>query len=115
MVRQWIANPRSPDAIEHFLAVHQSRTLSKSEKIDALRLLEMQRQALLMFTSCGWFFEEISRPEGTQILRYAGRALELAGEVAGIQLEMNKQLSRSIFYIINHFITCNSCENLYLS
>jgi alpha-amylase/alpha-mannosidase (GH57 family) len=62
-----------PDTdFEHFLAVHQSRTLSKSEKIDALRLLEMQRQALLMFTSCGWFFEEISRPEGTQILRYAG-------------------------------------------
>lgn len=87
---------RSPDAIEHFLAVHQSRTLSKSEKIDALRLLEMQRQALLMFTSCGWFFEEISRPEGTQILRYAGRSLELAGEVAGIQLEMNF-LSRLAF------------------
>ena len=40
-----------------------------------------------MFTSCGWFFEEISRPEGTQILRYASRALELAGDVAGVQLE----------------------------
>ena len=47
----------------------------------------MQRHALLMYTSCGWFFEEISRPEGTQILRYAGRALELAGDVAGVQLE----------------------------
>ena len=47
----------------------------------------MQRHALLMYTSCGWFFEEISRPEGTQILRYAARALELAGDVAGFQLE----------------------------
>ena len=45
----------------------------------------MQRHALLMYTSCGWFFEELSRPEGTQILRYAARALELAGEVTGIQ------------------------------
>ncbi|HBE16747.1 MAG TPA: hypothetical protein DDW51_03805, partial [Cyanobacteria bacterium UBA11367] len=36
---------------------------------------------------CGWFFEEISRPEGVQILRYAARALELAAEVAGVQLE----------------------------
>ena len=47
----------------------------------------MQRHALLMFTSCGWFFEEISRPEGVQILRYAARAVELAGEVTGVQLE----------------------------
>jgi alpha-amylase/alpha-mannosidase (GH57 family) len=47
----------------------------------------MQRHALYMFTSCGWFFEELSRPEGTQILRYAARAIELAGDVAGIQLE----------------------------
>jgi alpha-amylase/alpha-mannosidase (GH57 family) len=47
----------------------------------------MQRHSLLMFTSCGWFFEEISRPEGTQILRYAARALELAGDVSGVQLE----------------------------
>ncbi|MEO0685908.1 MAG: DUF3536 domain-containing protein, partial [Cyanobacteria bacterium J06649_11] len=36
---------------------------------------------------CGWFFEELSRPEGTQILRYAARAMELAAEVAGVQLE----------------------------
>jgi hypothetical protein len=40
-----------------------------------------------MFTSCGWFFEEISRPEGVQILRYASRAMDLAGDVAGILLE----------------------------
>lgn len=53
----------------------------------ALMLLEMQRHALLMFTSCGWFFEEISRPEGVQILRYAARAIELATEVSGVNLE----------------------------
>lgn len=40
-----------------------------------------------MFTSCGWFFEELSRPEGTQILRYAARAMELAAEITGIVLE----------------------------
>jgi len=56
-------------------------------KVDALRLLEMQRHALLMFTSCGWFFEELSRPEGVQILRYAARAIELAADVTGILLE----------------------------
>ncbi|MEB3217469.1 MAG: DUF3536 domain-containing protein, partial [Nostocales cyanobacterium 94392] len=66
---------------------HQKHKLQASEQVDALRLLEMQRHSLLMFTSCGWFFEELSRPEGTQILRYASRAMELAAEVAGVQLE----------------------------
>ncbi len=78
---------RNPKNIEAFLNIHQSHSLTDSEKVDALRLLEMQRHALLMYTSCGWFFEEISRPEGVQILRYASRALELAGELTGIQLE----------------------------
>lgn len=75
------------NTVDHFLAHHQAHSLSATEQVDALRLLEMQRYALLMYTSCGWFFEEISRPEGVQILRYAVRALELAGDVAGVQLE----------------------------
>lgn len=78
---------RSPANVEQFLSRHQCRHLSPDEQIDALRLLEMQRHTLLMFTSCGWFFEEISRPEGVQILRYAARAIELAGDVTGTQLE----------------------------
>ena len=78
---------RSPTQINRFLVRHQSRKLSAIERIDALRLLEMQRHTLLMYTSCGWFFDEISRPEGTQILQYAARAIELAGDVAGVQLE----------------------------
>ncbi|MDJ0633025.1 MAG: DUF3536 domain-containing protein [Xenococcaceae cyanobacterium MO_188.B29] len=79
-----VIRDRSPDKVQHFFTIHQCRQLTSAEKIDALRLLEMQRHTLLMYTSCGWFFEEISRPEGTQILRYAARALELAGEVAGV-------------------------------
>ncbi len=78
---------RSVDTNNRFLSRHQSRTLSLPEQVEALRLLEMQRHALLMFTSCGWFFEEVSRPEGTQILRYAARAIELAAAVSGVQLE----------------------------
>ncbi len=78
---------RTPTHIHQFLTKHQPHRLTSTEKVDALQLLEMQRHALLMYTSCGWFFEEISRPEGTQILRYAARALELAGDVSGIQLE----------------------------
>ena len=64
-----------------------NRITNSSQRVDALRLLEMQRHALLMFTSCGWFFEELSRPETVQILRYAARAIELAADVAGVLLE----------------------------
>jgi alpha-amylase/alpha-mannosidase (GH57 family) len=82
-----VVRDRTPETIQQFLYRHQSHPLSASEQIDALRLLEMQRHSLLMFTSCGWFFEELSRPEGVQILRYAARAIELAGDAAGVQLE----------------------------
>jgi alpha-amylase/alpha-mannosidase (GH57 family) len=82
-----VIRDRASENVQRFLTRHQSHRLGASERLDALRLLEMQRHALLMYTSCGWFFEELSRPEGTQILRYAARALELAGDVAGVQLE----------------------------
>lgn len=81
-----VVRDRAPENIIQFLYRHQTRQLNQTEQIDALRLLEMQRHSLLMFTSCGWFFEELSRPEGVQLLRYAARAIELAGDVAGIQL-----------------------------
>ncbi len=83
-----VIRDRSTDKIDNFLQIHQLQELSTEERIDALRLLEMQRHTLLMYTSCGWFFEEISRPEGVQILRYAAHAIELAGEVAGIHLRL---------------------------
>ncbi|MEO0538005.1 MAG: DUF3536 domain-containing protein [Cyanobacteria bacterium P01_A01_bin.123] len=82
-----VIRDRGDSSLNAFFQTHQAYDLNPAERTDALRLLEMQRHALLMYTSCGWFFEEISRPEGTQILRYAGRAIELAGEVAGLCLE----------------------------
>ena len=82
-----VISDRTARTVNRFLTRHQRRKLTNGDKIDALRLLEMQRHALLMYTSCGWFFEEISRPEGTQILRYASRAIELAEEVSGETLE----------------------------
>jgi alpha-amylase/alpha-mannosidase (GH57 family) len=82
-----VIRDRSSTNVDQFLSRHQAHNLSASERVDALRLLEMQRHTLLMYTSCGWFFEELSRPEGVQILRYAARALELAGDVTGLRLE----------------------------
>ncbi len=75
------------DRVADFLQRHQEHALTVDEQVDALRLLEMQRHSLLMYTSCGWFFAELSRPEGVQILRYAARAIALAADVAGVDLE----------------------------
>ena len=64
-----------------FLAQHAARPLSPADEIRAFTLLEMQRNALLMFTSCGWFFNDISGIETIQILKYAARVIELSDQL----------------------------------
>ena len=71
---------------DRFLVREAGRPLSRDERVKALRLLELQRHALLMFTSCGWFFAEISGIETAQVLKYAARALQLAGELGATGL-----------------------------
>jgi alpha-amylase/alpha-mannosidase (GH57 family) len=66
---------------ETFLRERATRSLNDEEQVRALTLLEMQRAALMMFTSCGWFFNDIAGLETQQILKYATRALELAEEL----------------------------------
>ncbi len=69
---------RSPASVRRFFAAHAYPDLDERLTREALSLLEMQRHALLMYTSCGWFFDEVSGLETTQCLRYAARALQLA-------------------------------------
>ncbi|MEN9935200.1 MAG: hypothetical protein RLZZ387_1779 [Chloroflexota bacterium] len=78
---------RSPENVASFLGRHAARELDAAEHVAALKLLEIQRQAMLMYTSCGWFFDDISGLEAVQVLQYAGRATQLAAEVHGIDLE----------------------------
>ena len=78
---------RSPKVIEKFLKDHCRRELNPLEKIKILKLLELQRHAMLMYTSCGWFFDEISGIETAQILKYAARVIQLARECFGADLE----------------------------
>ncbi len=66
---------------EGFLRQHEHHSLSDTESTMALKLLEIQRNALLMFTSCGWFFSDLAGIETVQILRYAARAVELQEEI----------------------------------
>ena len=70
-----------------FFNRHATRVLSKQEVVRAFKLLEIERHAMLMYTSCGWFFTELSGIETVQILQYAARAIELARDVTGHLLE----------------------------
>ena len=70
---------RTTENIGRFFGQYAARELNENEQISALRLLEMQRHALLMYTSCGWFFDELSGLETVQIIQYAARAIQLAG------------------------------------
>ncbi|WP_239462061.1 DUF3536 domain-containing protein [Occallatibacter savannae] len=76
---------RSDEAAERFLAAHQKHPLNATERVRAMQLMEMQRHAQLMYTSCGWFFDDISGIETVQVIAYAARALQLARELFGEQ------------------------------
>ena len=78
---------RSSENIAKFFSQYATRELSEAEQITALRLLEMQRHAMLMFTSCGWFFDEISGIETVQVIQYASRAMQIAHEAVQADLE----------------------------
>ena len=69
---------RSEESITRFFSKHALPDLSAGDRIRALELMEMQRHAQLMFTSCGWFFDDISGIETVQIIAYAARVLQLA-------------------------------------
>lgn len=61
--------------------------LSDEDKVRAMELLEIQRQSMLMYTSCGWFFSEISGIETVQIMKYAARAMQLAAKFTDKNIE----------------------------
>ncbi|OAT80785.1 DUF3536 domain-containing protein [Desulfotomaculum copahuensis] len=69
---------RSPENRDRFLAAHATRPLDEKERVATFKLLEMQRHAMLMYTSCGWFFDEISGIETVQVIQYARRVIQLA-------------------------------------
>jgi alpha-amylase/alpha-mannosidase (GH57 family) len=78
---------RSEERQLEFIARHGARQLDEDEVVTSLQLLEMQRFAMLMFTSCGWFFDDLAGIEAVQILQYAARALQLAENLSGESIE----------------------------
>jgi alpha-amylase/alpha-mannosidase (GH57 family) len=72
----------SPQSVEQFFRKHQLHALTVPERVRGLELMEMQRHAQLMYTSCGWFFDDISGIETVQVIAYAARVLQLAREIS---------------------------------
>jgi len=98
--RDWFADPwvvrnayidcivnRQEDRLRRFVERASGKKLDPDQRTHLLRLLEMQRNAMLMYTSCGWFFDEVSGIETVQILQYAYRAIDFAKKVSGRDLE----------------------------
>ncbi len=79
---------RNDESIDNFFNQYAVKKLSDSEKTSALKLLEMQKNAMFMFTSCGWFFADISGIETVQIMKYAARAMQLAFDFGRSDLEL---------------------------
>jgi hypothetical protein len=87
---------RSPASVDAFFDRHGLRPLDGPDRVQALRCLELQRHRLLMYTSCGWFFDEISGIETVQVLRHAARVLQLAqalGAAADLETEFVRRLA----------------------
>jgi alpha-amylase/alpha-mannosidase (GH57 family) len=89
---------RSQKTVDKFLHDHAKSELTQEDKILALKLMELQRHAMLMYTSCGWFFDELSGIETVQALQYAGRTVQLADRLAPngrLEREFLQKLSKA--------------------
>ncbi len=78
---------RSPENRNRFRQKHCLHALQAGDEVRLWKLLELQRHAMLMYTSCGWFFDELSGIETVQVLQYAGRVVQLSEELFGQALE----------------------------
>ena len=78
---------RNSESIRKFAEKNIKNNVDEKSLSKALKLMELQRQAMLMFTSCGWFFNDISGIETVQIMKYAARAIQLASEFSHENLE----------------------------
>jgi len=80
---------RGEQNVKRFQTENFKPDLTDEDKVKAMELLEIQRQNLLMYTSCGWFFSEISGIETVQIMKYAARSIQLAAKFTDKNLEEN--------------------------
>ncbi len=85
---------RSPEGIKNFFDQYGANNLDEKGRIKGLKLLEMQRHTLQMYTSCGWFFADLAGLETILILQHAARAIQLAEALTG--REMGKKFLQNL-------------------
>lgn len=78
---------RSPENVMEFLKKHFGENLTEEDHTKLLKLLEMEYHTMLMYTSCGWFFDEVSGIETMQDIFYAARAIQLAENISNKKYE----------------------------
>jgi alpha-amylase/alpha-mannosidase (GH57 family) len=74
------------EQMDAFLDKQGSGSLTDSEKLLILKQMEAQLMSLYMFTSCGWFFDDLTGLEPLQNLRYASRAIALCQDLTKVDL-----------------------------
>ena len=99
---------RNDETIRKFMRDHCSQTV---EPPQVLRLMEVQRNAMLMYTSCGWFFDEVSGIETTQIMQYACRAMQLVSQISEVNLEL--EFRKRLEQIPSNVATLANASNIY--
>ncbi len=95
---------RSEENINAFCERNAVRPLNADEQAVVLKLLEIQRQAMLMYTSCGWFFDELSGIETVQIIKYAAGAIRLCEGLmdCGLEEEFLQKLAQAKSNVPEH-------------
>ena len=88
---------RSPEVRARFAEEQFARELNDDQQVVVWKLMELQRHAMLMYTSCGWFFDDLSGIETVQVIQYAGRVVQLAEQLFEVSLEATflERLSRA--------------------
>ncbi|MDD5362202.1 MAG: DUF3536 domain-containing protein [Ignavibacteria bacterium] len=106
-------NPGDSDILIKFLEKHSRMILMEEEIGIVLSLLEMQKFALFMFTSCAWFFSDISGIETLKILEYAKRAVEIAEQLSG--LDFDEEFLEELEHAKSNKLLFGSGKEIYLN
>jgi hypothetical protein len=95
---------RTEERFAAFLPKYAVGGAAGTEMTSIIKVMEAQRHAMLMYTSCGWFFDELSGIETVQVIQYAGRTVQLARELFGVDLESPflERLSKARANIAEH-------------
>jgi len=99
---------RDDESIKKFFRDHCTRA---QETNTVLRLMEVQRNAMLMYTSCGWFFDEVSGIETTQIMQYACRTMQLVSQINDFDLEL--EFRKKLEGVPSNVIGLENAANIY--